>query len=277
MRPGSEVPAFDGEPRFALITVNFSTTRYLKLMLLTLMEQENLGLLTDIVICDNGSRDDANQFLATLERDVPRVSVVRNRHLLSHARGVRTGMRTLAQLDANRTASHQKQSNIYLYCDTDVIFLNPKTLSTLASVFSESDSAFAGELRQHLYPYPEAQASFLAVRKDWAHRKATTPWVDHGAPAYWMQRSIWQQGGNGIDFPSNKGGFILHRGRAGSAAAGMYRKTHNRASVKSTAPHYMGIPGGADIWNSTEQKYADLLDSPDPRPIVSVIAKALGS
>jgi hypothetical protein len=50
-------PPFDGEPRFALISVNYSTTRYLKLMLLTLAEQSSLQLLKRIILVDNCSRD----------------------------------------------------------------------------------------------------------------------------------------------------------------------------------------------------------------------------
>ncbi|MBW2510009.1 MAG: hypothetical protein JRE81_15375, partial [Deltaproteobacteria bacterium] len=39
----SAIESFDGQPRLALVTVNFSTTRYLKLMLITLAEQDDLG------------------------------------------------------------------------------------------------------------------------------------------------------------------------------------------------------------------------------------------
>ena len=59
-------PPFDGEPRFALITVNYSTTRYLKLMLLTLAEQSSLKLLKRIILVDNGSRDGGSSFLREL-------------------------------------------------------------------------------------------------------------------------------------------------------------------------------------------------------------------
>ena len=46
-------PVVLDEPRWALCTVNFSTTRYLKLLLLTLSEQHRLDLLCRIVIADN--------------------------------------------------------------------------------------------------------------------------------------------------------------------------------------------------------------------------------
>src|SRR5262249_58076320 len=51
------IAAFDGDPRFALLTVNFSTTRYLKLMFLTLTEQEALSRVRRVVVVDNRSRD----------------------------------------------------------------------------------------------------------------------------------------------------------------------------------------------------------------------------
>jgi hypothetical protein len=51
------VAPFDGDPRFALLTVNFSTTRYLKLMLLTLTDQNALSRVHPIVVVHNRSRD----------------------------------------------------------------------------------------------------------------------------------------------------------------------------------------------------------------------------
>ena len=57
-------------------------------------------------------------------------------------------------------------------------------------MLAEADTPFAGELRHNLYPYPEAQASFFAVRRDCYARSDIDPIVHHGAPAYFMQRSI---------------------------------------------------------------------------------------
>lgn len=55
---GARVPVgpVGRRPRFALITVNFSTIRYLKRLLLTLYEQEHLGVLHRLVV-DDGDRD----------------------------------------------------------------------------------------------------------------------------------------------------------------------------------------------------------------------------
>jgi GT2 family glycosyltransferase len=66
---------FNGEPRFALITVNYSTTRYLKLMLLTLTEQSSLQLLTNIVLIDNNSRDGGQRFLRKLAERTNRIAI----------------------------------------------------------------------------------------------------------------------------------------------------------------------------------------------------------
>src|SRR5271165_3252886 len=72
-------PPFDGEPRFALITVNYCTTRYLKLMLLTLAEQSSLQLLKRIILVDNCSRDGGSSFLRELAERINIISVVHNR------------------------------------------------------------------------------------------------------------------------------------------------------------------------------------------------------
>ena len=182
-------PPFDGDPRFALITVNYSTTRYLKLMLLTLAEQSSLQLLKRIILVDNCSRDGGSSFLRELAEQVNIISVVHNRWFLNHARGMRRGLRLLDLVEADEATD---SANIVLSCDADVVFRRRDTLSELAKVFVEEGAALAGELRKHLYPYPEAQASFIAVRRDCYSRKDIAPWVNHGAPAYWMQRSIWR-------------------------------------------------------------------------------------
>lgn len=96
----------------------------------------------------------------------------------------------------------------------------------MAKVFVEEGAALAGELRKHLYPYPEAQASFVAVRRDCYSRKDIVPWVNHGSPAYWMQRSIWRAELPVVNFPSNHGKYILHRGRSGVAAARLFSLIH---------------------------------------------------
>lgn len=267
--PNPRTAAWDGDPRIALLTVNFSTTRYLKLMLLTLAEQKNLGLLTRIVICDNGSRDEPEPFLTELESRIERVTVTRNSRPLSHARGMRSALKALREAEKGE----EEAANILLFCDTDVVFRNPDTLRALADRFRSDDGvAFVGELRRHLFPFPEAQASFLAVRRDWAERRRTAPWVDHGSPAYWMQRSIWQQGGRGDDFPSNRGGYILHRGRAGVAAAQEYLPSHHLGTVTYNEAHYMGVPDGAAIWQSIEDRHAGLIDSPGPGVVDRLVA-----
>ena len=262
--------AWDAVPRIALLTVNFSTTRYLKLMLLTLAEQEDLDLVSRIVVCDNGSKDDPEPFLTQLEsKAASRVFVTRNARPASHASGMRRALKALRH--AERGAA--KPANILLFCDTDVVFRNPGTIREVAARFQDGDVAFVGELRRGLFPYPEAQASFLAVRRDWADRRQTAPWVDHGSPAYWLQRSIWRQGGQGADFPSNLGGFILHRGRAGVAAARRFIPRHHLRDVAYVDPHFMGVPNGATIWDAVESRHAELLDE---RNLAGLVA-ALGS
>jgi glycosyltransferase involved in cell wall biosynthesis len=157
------VLAFDGEPRFALITVNYSTTRYLKLMLLTLAEQSSPQLLKRIILVDNRSRDGGPSFIRELAERTNRISLVENRWFLNHARGMRRGLRLLDMVEADLPATDS--ANIVLSCDADVVFRRRDTLWELARVFVEEGAALAGELRKHLYRHPEAQASFIAHRR----------------------------------------------------------------------------------------------------------------
>jgi len=269
--PAPKTSAWDGDPRIALLTVNFSTTRYLKLMLLTLAEQNDLDLLKRIVICDNGSRDGAEPFLTELETQVDRVTVTRHARPASHARGMRAALRALREAEEGE----DRPANILLFCDTDVVFRSPDTLRALADRFRDDGVAFVGELRRGLFPYPEAQASFLAVRRDWAERRSTSPWVDHGSPAYWLQRSIWLQGGRGDDFPSNMGGYILHRGRAGVAAAQEHLPSHHLGTVTYNDPHFMGVTCGEQIWRAIEDAHADMIGATPADRIVRQLGAAL--
>jgi len=259
LRTPLAVAPFDGEPRIAMIVVNRNTTRYLKLLLATLAEQDHLMLLERLVIVDNGSRDGGVPFLGQLATRCPRVELVENRHRLNHARGIRSGLRRLDRLD--RSLPEAQRANLLLFVDSDVIFRDPDALRALAATLIEHDAAFAGELR-HFHPYPDAQASFFMVRRDVASRRDIEPWVNHGSPAYWMQRSIWEAELTVVDFPSNQGGFILHRGRSGVAAQRRWSPLGSYASVLNDEAHYMGVPGGAEIWAEAEAQHASLL-APD--------------
>jgi Glycosyl transferase family 2 len=250
--PTRAVP-FDGDARFALITVNFSTTRYLKLMLLTLSEQASLSRLGRVIVVDNGSRDGAESFLQRLER-VPGVHVVRRRHRLHHGPAMRAGVRALDRIDAGDV----RPANVLLFCDTDVIFRDQRTLGLLGEAF-DGGAALAGEIRPRREG-ADIQASFFAVRRDVAARRDVAPLVHDGAPARRQQASIWRLGLTVADFPSNRGGFVLHRGRTGVAAAAALHPNHAYASAARAAPHFMGVPDGAAIWQAVEDRWAELLD-----------------
>jgi len=254
----STVEPFDGQPRIALITVNFSTTRYLKLMLITLAQQQDLGRVHRVIIVDNDSRDGGLPFLRELAKRVARVHLVEHRTFPNHARGLRSALAALERVERSTTA--EQRTNIVLACDTDVIFRDPHTIGDLSAVFATTDTAFAGELRHGVYTYPEAQASFFAVRRDCYARPDVVPFVHHGAPAYWMQRSLWRAGLRLYDFPSNRGGYILHRGRTGVAAASVYRPHDSHATARTRDPHYMNVVGGEAIWQRVEKTHESLLE-----------------
>lgn len=261
------VAAFDGEPRFALVTVNYSTTRWLKLMLLTLSEQDGLDMVSDIVVVDNASRDGAGSLRSALAGRSPRWHWVENRRFLSHARGMRMGLRALDAMGS--------RANVVLAVDTDVVFLRPETLQTLDAIFRDG-AVLAGEMRDWIYAVPEAQASFVAFRRDVYARRDIAPWVNHGAPSYWMQKSIRKHGLPVVDFPSYRDGYALHRGRSGVMAAGRYRRGSSYASVTNSDPHFMGVPGGEAAWQATEQRWRHLLEPGTEEALAEVLVRRLG-
>lgn len=258
------MPAFDGEVRFAIITVNYSTTHWLKLLLLTLSEQQDLDRVSDIVIVDNRSRDGGRILLRKLAARVPRIVLVENDRFLSHARGMRLGIKAL-----DRSASN---ANVILSVDADVIFLRSDAISTLGRIFTDG-AVLAGEMRHGLYDVPEAQASFVAVRRDVYARRDIRPWVNHGAPSYWMQKSIRQAGLPVSDFPTYREGYALHRGRAGVKAARAFWPGSSYASVANSEPHFMGVPGGKETWDAIERRWSFLTDAVASDAFVELIGE----
>ncbi len=263
---------FDGDPRFALLTVNFSTTHYLKLLLLTLAEQRDLALVRQIVVADNRSQDGGPAFLRALADRVDRIHVVENTAFLSHGRGMRRAIAHLGRVE--REVVPSARANLLLCCDTDVVFLSQHTLSDLAAAVVGHDAALVGELRS-LHARPDAHASFLVIRRDVYARRDVRPWVHHGSPAYWMQRSIWRAGLTVVDFPGNRRGHLLHRGRAGVEAAARYLPRHAYAVVDTSGPHFMGVADGAARWDEVEQRYESLTRSEHEAELIEHLARAL--
>jgi hypothetical protein len=272
--PRRRVRPFDGDPRFAILTVNFSTTHYLKLLLLTLGDQHELGLVHRIVIADNDSRDGGRAFLRELSARVARVVLVEHQRFLNHARGMRGALRALDQIEAQ--VPDAERTNLLLFCDTDVVFHNPQALVELAAATVTNDAALVGELRKiDAFEYPDVHASFFVVRRDVYERSDVAPWMNQQAPAYALQRDIWRAGLPVINFPTYQGGYVLHRGRAGIVAARNHAPRHSYATVAASRPHFMGVPGGPETWAAIEARYADLLEPSSESRLLQVLANKL--
>jgi hypothetical protein len=260
------VPPFDGDPRIAIVTVNASTTRYVKLMLLTLSEQHHLdGLMREIVIVDNRSRDGGLPFLRALATRVECVRLVEVHTFANHGRGMRAGVRALTS-----------DANVVLFCDPDMVWRNPETLLDLAAVITAHDAAVAGEPRGN-GRNPDIQASFLAVRRDVLDRRDVRPPVNHGSPLFWLQEDVVQAELTVVQFPSNHGAYILHRGRTAVAATREYRPRRSYATAATRFPHFMGVPDGALIWDEIEARHAALLDGEAELELVELLATRIST
>ena len=268
----SPPPPFDDDPRFAIVVVNASTTHFLKLLLTTLADQERLDIVERVIIVDNRSRDGGRSFVRALTGRVERVHLAENRVFCNHARGMRRGLRLLRRVE--RKVPERRRANLLLFVDSDVVFRNPETLLDVAAVIVAHEGALAGELRR-LHRYPDAHASFFAVRRDIYDRPEIWPWVNHGSPAYWMQRSIWEAGLTVVDFSANHGGWILHRGRTGVEAARRFTPRRAHGTVQGQFPHFMGVPDGPAVWAAIEARHAPLLDPADEPALLAHLALRL--
>jgi hypothetical protein len=205
---------------------------------------------------------------------VPEVEVVQNRHFLNHARGIRSGLAALARVEHD--VARAQRTNLVLFCDPDVVFRQPDALVALVSTLTVNDGAFAGELRRTDRRYPDVQASFLLVRRDWLARRDVRPWVNHGSPSLWLQESIWEAGGTVVHFPSNLGGYVLHRGRGAVGASREHAPRSSFASARAT-PSYMGVPDGERIWNEIEEQWAEWLSPERESELVERLAARFNS
>ena len=265
----------DDEPRLALITVNFSTTTYLKLMLATLAEQRALALVRQVIVVDNASRDGGPPFLRVLADRAARVDLTERRRFLSHAHGMRAGVAALRRREHD--LPHAARATHLLFVDTDVIWRSPDALLDLTSAAVATDAALAGEIRLHgPNPHPDIQASLFLVRRDVYDDPAIPPLLNCGSPAYRLQRAIIDRGDTVVDVPTNRDGRTLHRGRAGVTAAAAYPR-HPYAHAIARNPHFMGVPGGDAIWAEAEAADAALLDEQGEPALLDLLAARLGT
>lgn len=262
------------DPRIGIVTVNASTTRYLKLMLCTLVEQHDLDRVARVVVVDNGSRDGGREFLRAMAACVPRVDLVEHRCFVNHARGLRAGVRSLPA-----------DANLVLFCDPDVVFRDPDALRALTAAMVAHDAAIGGEARR-VAPAdpgrdptanPDIQASFLAVRRDVLDRTDVRPPVHHGSPTLWLQGDVVRAGLGVVHFPSNHGGYVLHRGRTAVAATRAYAPARSYATAPSRDPHYMGVPDGAAIWSEVESRHEAWLGREAEPRLLDHLAARLGT
>jgi hypothetical protein len=75
-----------------------------------------------------------------------------------------------------------------------------------------------------------------------------------------MQASIRRARLTIVDFPSNHGGYVLHRGRSAVAAGATYGVGGWSVALTNREPHFMGVPDGARIWAEVEAEWASMLE-----------------
>lgn len=131
--------------------------------------------------------------------------------------------------------------------------------SVLAAALIEHHRALVGEVRVGPDPTPGIQASFVMPARDVLGRRDVPTPLHHGSPTYALQRSIARPGRRVADLPTYRSGLLVHRGRAGVAAAVRHRPRNQHAALANDHPPSMGVPGGARMWAEEEERHANVL------------------
>jgi|GEM_PF-2103018 glycosyltransferase involved in cell wall biosynthesis len=268
------VEHYDGDPRIAIVIVNFNTVHYLKLLLITLSESlyEYRRLIKQIVIVDNASRDGSKDFLNQFE-SVQGISIVNNGKGLNHANGLRIGIRHIDETEKDIPKSGK--SNYYLTIDSDVIIIRNDLWADIQEVIYQRSPDLLGEI-QHDVGFPYVHPSFMLIKK-WAyHREGIIPFINNGAPALYLQQSLRARRAEIVDFPVRKDGYIVHRGRGAIQGVQRYRRFHSYATV-SGQEHFHGNNQGGIIWDAVEKKHAEIIGEPDGKKCAQYIASQWSS
>ena len=77
------------------------------------------------------------------------------------------------------------------------------------------------------------------------------------------------------DFRSDFGGYILHRGRSGVAAAKEFYPFNSFAKVSNNQAHFMGVENGKAIWDAVEIKYTELLKKKNEGELIEFLSHKL--
>ena len=264
------VEAFDGEPRVALLSVSFNTRELTKLMLLSLADQAFAKELQQVVLVDNRSSDGSQALLEPLAQRSG-ILYASNPGSTSHGVGLRYAIDCLERAESGLPAS--RQANVFLIVDTDIIFLRPDTLTLGLEAMRSTDAGLLGELQFDLGE-PYAHPCCLFVRRDAYHDARVWPFVDHGAPALWLQRSLRCAGRRIGDFPLRSENHIVHRGRGSIAGVNRLGIQHAYATVRDTA-HFHGNPNGPALWQAAEARHAAHLGEANDAAAIDYISAAL--
>lgn len=270
LRASSIGVPFDGEPRVALLSVSFNTHELTKLMLLTLAERAWAPRLQRVVIADNRSSDDSPQFLKALG-DSGAILFVTNPGATSHGVGLRFAIEQLEAFESKLPPG--ERSNVWLVADTDIIFERDDTLDLVKAELRRDHAALVGEMQFDLGE-PYAHPCCFWLRSDAYHDERVWPFVDHGAPALWLQRSLRGAGWKVLDFPARSENHIVHRGRGTIAGINQLALRHAYAHVQDAA-HFHGNPDGKLLWQQAEARHSSRLGSTNDAAAVAFIAAGL--
>jgi len=266
--------SFDGDARISVLTVSYNTLRLTKLMLLTLAESWCFPGLKYVVIVDNGSKDGSAQFLRRLAVGCKCVRLVEHRWPSSHASGLRCGMQFIGNLET--ALPENERTNLCLIVDSDVIFLATDLFRRMVETLVGSDAGLVGEVQWDVgeaYVHP----CCMLLRRACYEDDRVFPFINHGAPALWLERSMKKAGMKIANFPVLSESLVVHRGRGTVDALPRFAPLSSYGSGRYYGAHFHGNKNGRQLWMHTESRFEFLLSPDHERDAIEFIGAHLSS
>jgi glycosyltransferase involved in cell wall biosynthesis len=258
----------DQEDQISVVTVNYNTSALTKLMLLTLVDL--LGdYINFIVIADNGSTDGSQHFIEELSKACNKVIATKvpwwQRH---HAGGLRHGIEILTKTE--EAVFGKARTSYLLIVDSDVVFLRSELIRDLLEVASQNNAGLIGEI-QYDVGEPYVHPSCMLLSHKTYQDPRIIPFINGGAPALQLQRSMRHIGSRIVDYPVRSSNYIVHRGRGTIAGIRMFAPMHSYATAEISA-HFHGNPNGDKLWSEIEHNYQALLAPENEREAIRYIS-----
>jgi glycosyltransferase involved in cell wall biosynthesis len=251
-----------GQPRVAIVVVNFNTARLISQLLFSLYRILGRSEFATVVVVDNGSTDGSRQILESLAA-AQLIHLVANAEQQYHGPALNQGISWLADRQESADPAHRIR---YVWTlDSDVVVLRRDTArdalgafdGTAAAVGQSQDNPVTSRAMRNNPSMLSPFSLILDPVQIW--QPSIPPFIEDGAPATGMQLAADADGLRLVSFPFVERGYLIHLGRGTLKTIVDSRDTTNRYyewAAGHNEPYYMGQEGAP----STYQRFCEVFD-----------------